>query len=53
MRSPTIKEIATTAPITMPEIAPEARPEEGFDAPGLVDGLDTGKNEDVVAGALD
>lgn len=53
---------ATTTPTTMPAMAPEARCEDDLEAAGLLDGLavsgllnglDTGVDEDVVANTLD
>ena len=41
------------AAITMPAMAPEDRLEDDLEALGLFDGLDTGKDGDVVASALD
>lgn len=53
LRNPTRQETATTAAITMLAMAPEARSEDDLEALGLLDGLDTSKDEDAVASALD
>ena len=37
----------------MPATAPEAKPEDGLEGSGMLDGLDTGKGEDGVSNALD
>ena len=53
MRKPTRQETATKAPMTMPAMAPEDRPEDELEALGLLDGLDASKGGVVVASALD
>ena len=40
-------------PTTMPAMASEAKLVDGLEASGLLDGLDAGKDEDVVSNALD
>ncbi|KAL9068513.1 MAG: hypothetical protein Q9161_006162 [Pseudevernia consocians] len=52
-RSPARQETATMAAITMPAMAPEDIFEDDLEALGLLDGLDTSEDEDVVASALD
>lgn len=52
-RSPTRHKPATMTPTTIPAMAPEARLVDGLKASGLLDGLDAGKDEDVVSNALD
>lgn len=53
MSNPEREKRATTAAITMPAMAPEDRSEDDLEALGPFDGLDAGKDEDVVASALD
>ena len=53
VKSPARQETATMATITMPAMAPEDRFEDDLEALGLLDGLDTSEDEDVMASALD
>ncbi len=52
-RSPIRYKPVIMAPTLIPAIAPEAKLVDGLEASGLLDGLDTGKDEDVVSNALD
>lgn len=53
VRNPARQETATTAAITIPAMAPEARCEDDLEVFGLLDALDASKDEDIVASSLD
>ena len=52
-RSPTRHKPVTMTPTTISAIASEAKCVDGLEASELLDGLDAGKDEDVVSNALD